>query len=565
MEVLALRSEMAKGKNIYDLPLRVTFYARVSTDTDVQLNSLDNQVFYYESKIRGVENWAFVPGYIDEGISGKSAENRASFMRMIRDAKAGKFDLILTKEISRFSRSTLDSIKYTQELFAKGVGVFFESDNINTFDPDSELRLTIMASLAQDELRKLSTRLRFGYEQAIKKGRVLGQTNIIGYDKEDGRLTINEEEAAIVRRIFALYLEGRLGVRGIANQLEAEGVVNPSTGKRLSPATIPNILRNPKYKGHYCSRKTITLDYRNTKTIRQDKENWILYPDPNIPAIVSEEIWDAANRLYAERGAKAKTHADAYQSRYPYSGKLICAEHGTSYHRHVYHSVKRGDQEVWNCKLYRQKGKLMGCDSPTIYTEELNSILHIAYQTVYTQRDTIIEGLIELYQGIPAYDFDEEEARIEDQREGIQKKKDKLLELVMDGIIGKDELKGRNERFNAELSSLAKRLDSIRQERDAARNRADTLDSIRAILKKEIRNPDNYVAELSTDLLDKIIVHKMHGSKHHVRLEIRLKMAKAFMAEIENNKCVSLEEIGISQAQVSRLEKTALGHMKKNI
>jgi DNA invertase Pin-like site-specific DNA recombinase len=565
MEILALRSQLTQGRNIYDLPLRVTFYARVSTDTDVQLNSLDNQVFYYENKINGVENWSFVPGYVDEGISGKSAENRASFMRMIRDAKAGKFDLILTKEISRFSRSTLDSIRYTQELLAKGVGVFFESDNIATFDPDSELRLTIMASLAQDELRKLSTRLRFGYEQSIKKGRVLGQSNILGYDKQDGRLTINEQEAAIVRRIFSLYLERRLGVRGIANLLEAEGVVNPSTGKRLSPSTIPNVIRNPKYKGYYCARKTVSIDYRNSKQIRQDKDKWVLYPDPNIPAIVSEEMWDAANRLYEERGAKAKANADAYSVRYPFSGKIICGEHGTSYHRHLYTSKKRGAQEVWNCKRYRQKGKDEGCDSPTLYTQELNGILNDIYKTIYAQRDVVIDGLMNLYQSVGARDYEGDVAKVREQIEGVQRKKDKLLELVMGGYIENEELKVRNERFNAELAELGAALDRVTREREAFRNQADTLASIRRALQREIDNPDHYVAELSTELLDKIIVHKLDGDKHHVRLEIILKMARAYEAEIENDRCISLQEIGISQAQVSRLEKTALGHMRKNI
>ena len=202
MDVRKVRLEMRMGRACYDRPLRVTFYARVSTDMDAQLNSLENQIQYYTEFIQSKPNWVFVPGYIDEGISGGSTKKRDDFNRMIRDAKAGFFDFIITKEISRFSRSTLDSIKYTQELLEHNVGVFFQNDNINTLDSDSEFRLVVMAGVAQDELRKLSERTKFGFAQSIKNGRVLGNDKLYGYDKKDCVLTINEAEAEIVRTVF---------------------------------------------------------------------------------------------------------------------------------------------------------------------------------------------------------------------------------------------------------------------------------------------------------------------------------------------------------------------------
>ena len=153
MNILKIRSELRNGRTIFDIPLRVTFYARVSTDKDEQINSLENQVQYYTELIQSKPSWAFVPGYVDEGISGTSTKKRDSFLRMIADAKAGRFDFIITKEISRFSRSTLDSIRYTQELLEHGVGVLFQNDNINTLDSDSEFRLVVMAGVAQDEVR----------------------------------------------------------------------------------------------------------------------------------------------------------------------------------------------------------------------------------------------------------------------------------------------------------------------------------------------------------------------------------------------------------------------------
>ena len=171
MDLYSVRNLLSMGKTIYDINLKVTFYARVSTDKDEQLNSLNNQISYYTEFINKCPNWTYVEGYYDEGITGTSANKRENFLRMIEDGKKGKFDLIITKEISRFSRNTLDSIKYTQELLAAGIGVFFQNDSINTLQSDSELRLTIMSSIAQEEVRKLSERVRVGFRRSIADGK----------------------------------------------------------------------------------------------------------------------------------------------------------------------------------------------------------------------------------------------------------------------------------------------------------------------------------------------------------------------------------------------------------
>ena len=234
VELKFVQQQLSVGKSIYDLPLRVAYYARVSTERDQQLNSLENQVSYYESFIRDSANWKFAGGYIDEGISGTSTLKRENFLRMIADAEAGHFDLIVTKEISRFARDTLDSIQYTRRLLKAGVGVFFQSDNINTLNSDAELRLTIMASLAQDEVRRLSERVRFGMQRAYEAGRVLGNENIYGYNKEKGKLTVNEEQAAFVRTLFNLYDSGKYGFRTIARVLGEMGFTNQKEIGRAS-------------------------------------------------------------------------------------------------------------------------------------------------------------------------------------------------------------------------------------------------------------------------------------------------------------------------------------------
>jgi DNA invertase Pin-like site-specific DNA recombinase len=566
MELLKLRNEINAGVSIYDLPLRVVYYARVSTDKDEQLNSLGNQTFYFEDYIKSNKNWKYIQGYIDEGLSGTTTAKRLGFLQMIKDGKAGKFDLIITKEISRFARDTLDSIKYTRELLDCGVGVFFQSDNINTLDRDSELRLTIMASLAQDESRKLSERLRFGYKRSIEQGRVLGQNNMLGYHKADGVLTINEEQAVIVRRIFELYNEGKIGLRRIARQLESEGLLSPFTGKMLSPETIKSVITNPKYKGYYCSGKTYSIDYRNKKQIRKDSSEWNVYKDDRIPAIVSEEAWDRANVLYQERSEKCKAHGDACQSRYSFSGKIFCGEHNVSYHRHVYKSKSKGEQEVWNCKLYRQKGKVDGCDSPTIYSTELFEILNDIYSTILEQKDEIIGGLLEIYSSVR--ESKNNRIQIKKLQSAIDKlkaKKDTLLDLYMDKAITKPEFTERNNALNVEVERLVGVLEGFEEEERLSADSVENLKTLRKTLEEEFANSDSFNAEMSNVLLDKIIVHKIDGSKHNLRLEIVLNIGKSFIVEYGNNDIISLQEIGISQAQVSRLEKGALNKIKRKI
>jgi len=566
--LIDIKRQLEAGRSIYDIELRVCFYARVSTDKDEQLNSLGSQIMYFENFIKNKENWEFANGYIDEGISGKNVEKRTNFLKMIKDAKNGVFDLIITKEISRFSRSTLDSIKYTQELLTYGVGVLFQSDNINTLLPDSELRLTIMASIAQEEVRKLSERLRFGYKRSIEKGRVLGQNNLFGYHKEDGRLTVVEEEATVIRKIFAMYIDGKFGVRRIGRELEKEGIVSPNTGKMFGSDSIKNIIQNPKYKGFYCSGKTVSIDYRQNKRIRLDDSDWNTFKDENIPAIISEDIWDRANDIYKQRGEKSKNNEGAYLQRYTLSGKLVCGEHGVSYHRHIYKSKKRGEQEVWNCKLYRLKGKTDGCDSPTLYTTELQEILSEIYKTIYDGRDQVINGLMEIYSEVNSgegHDYYKEIAAKGSEMDKTNKSKDQLLDLMMEGLISKQDFKRRNDLLSANVERIEREIGAIESEIKLQSQSKVEMHYLKKVLEEEFEKSDDFGAELNKILLDKIIVYKVNSDKTHIKLEIRLNLGSSYLVEVNKNNIISLEQIGISQAQVSRLEKSALKNMKKYI
>ena len=261
MDIHDVRQQL-RYKTIYEIPLRVTYYARVSSDSDAQLNSLDNQVAYYEDLIRKNLAWTFIPGYIDEGLSGISTKHRENFNRMVEDAAEGNFDLIITKEISRFARNTLDSIQFTRQLLSYGVGVFFQNDNINTLDEDSELRLSIMSSIAQDELRKLSSRVKFGHQQAIRSGVVLGNSRIFGYQKDKGRLVIDEKQAPMVRQLFALYATDEYSMKQLENLFWEQGYRNYN-GNKIAYTTMSNMISNPKYKGYYVGNKVKVIDRKS--------------------------------------------------------------------------------------------------------------------------------------------------------------------------------------------------------------------------------------------------------------------------------------------------------------
>lgn len=522
MNVLRIRNEMRNGKTIFDLPLRVTFYARVSTDKDEQINSLENQIQYYTEFIQSKPNWTYVEGYIDEGISGTSTKKRDSFNRMIADAKAGWFDFIITKEISRFSRSTLDSIQYTQELLEHDVGVLFQNDNINTLDSDSEFRLVVMAGVAQDEVRKLSERLKFGFRQAIKNGHVLGNDKLWGYDKKDCVLTINETEAQVVRRIFDLYANQQMGIRRISQVLYDEGFTSRK-GNAFNVLTIRHILCNPKYKGWYCANKSQTVDYRSKRKIFLEEDEWVMYPDPSIPAIVSEELWDRANALYKRRSQQMRQHQSGaeFHNRYPYSGKIICEEHGTSFHRQVLKSSK-GNQEVWQCRVYRDKGRA-ACSAPQLRTTELDQIMADIFNQLAQNKQVIIDTVMTVLQAVPdEHDYAQDIRRIEEDLSAIQAKKDRLLEMSIEGIISTAEFKQRNDSFNQQAQALEERLGNLRAEAEKGQRTAGQLEEIRAALEQELSFQNGIHSALVTTILDKIVVKK-NSTKEEIHLDIHLK------------------------------------------
>lgn len=518
MDIKKAREDLRKGKTIYDMNLRVGYYARVSTDKDDQLNSLENQQKYFEEMIMENKNWTLTRGYIDEGISGTAVKNRDSFLKMIEDATIGKVDLILTKEISRFSRNTVDSIKYTEYLLKNGVIVYFLSDNLNTIQEDSEFRLTIMSSLAQDEVRKLSERVKFGINRMIKDGKLIGG-NLTGYFKKNGRYEINPKEAPIIEYLFTTYASGNMGLKKIGLELAKMGYLN-SKGEPYSQTTLAKFLTNPRYKGYYTAKLTEVEDYKTHKKRKVPKEKQIIYKDDRIPAIVSEELWDKANLLHEKRKKLPSRHilnTEEHIKKYKYSCKLYCKDCGAVFIRNG--GSNRANNPVWACRTYKVSG-VSKCASPNIKESYLDKIFIDLFSDFIKNKKQYVSLVLKEYKNIienHTSDLDVEE--INKQILVIEKQKDKLLDLSIKGIIDDYEFKTRNDKLNVELFNLQKQLSETSKNNLEEERLKKKLELIETSLNSKLDIKEN-LAYLVNLLVEKVEVEKVNGDRKHIKLKI---------------------------------------------
>lgn len=432
--------------SINEINLRVVIYARVSTDHKEQKNSLVNQVEHFKKVIDNNLNWTYITSYIDEGITGTNDTKREQFMKMINDSKSDKFDLIITKEISRFSRNTLDSIKYTRELLNNGVAVFFVNDNINTILPDSELRLTIMASLAQDEVRRLSERVRFGMNRAIEKKIILGNNLLYGYkkDKKSKKLVIVEKEARVVESIYRKYAIDKLSISKIVKELNSKNI-KTSMGNNFSISTVSRMIANPKYKGYYCGRKTRVVDYMTKKVEYLKEDKWYLCKDiDSIPPIVTEELWLLANNRLSKRRKQYKKTTNNKEL-YLYSNKIYCFNDKCLFYRRYFKKDK--SDATWVCSNYLKNGKKT-CDSANIRDSELNYIFDKIIEKLDISKKSIIDILMNYYKK----NNKEKDNSLEIKKINI--KKNKLLDLYLDKLISKEEYLVRISDYNERIKTI---------------------------------------------------------------------------------------------------------------
>lgn len=528
MDILSVRNQIKKdGISFKNLPLRVAYYARVSTDFMEQLNSLENQKKYFTEYIGDMPNWEFAGGYIDEGISGVTTKKREKFNEMIDDALSGLFDLIVTKEVSRFARNTLDSIQYTRKLLSNGVAVYFQNDNINTLDEDSEFRLTIMASMAQDESRKISSRVRWGHHQAIKNGVVLGNSNIFGYRKADKRLYIDEEQAEIVRELFELYSTGKYSMKNLETYFYNKGVRN-TRGNKLAHSTMANIIKNPKYMGYYVGNKVQVVDMFTKKQRFLPEDEWVIYKDESgevVPAIVSEELWQRANEVLKLRSLDVIQKQNKTNHNNLLTGKLICAHCGQPFYRKDTVSRKGTSNSAWRCSGKIKNGK-DSCPAMTIYEKEIVPILLDVFKSGQQNIEELSDLILKLSEEL--LKSGEGANRIDALNKAIsneQKKKQKLLQLNVDGQFPDAEFLRMTAECDGEIKRFQEEIEAITDQLSGRKDISKQLAQIRSILTlaEESLSED----ELDRSFVDRFIKQILvYPEDHGMRLEIQLNMGE---------------------------------------
>ena len=380
--------------------LHVAAYARVSTEQDEQQSSYEAQVDFYTRYIQSNPNWEFVAVFADEGITGTNTRKRDGFNLMIQKAMNGEIDLILTKSISRFARNTVDTLQTVRKLKAIGVEVIFEKENLHTLDPKSEVMLTIMSSLAQEESRSISENVRWGKQKSMRDGKVsLAYSRFLGYKKGlDGRPEIVEKEAVIVRDIYNYFLSGKT-LNEIAALLTRMGIPTPAGKTKWSVSTVRSILSNEKYKGEALLQKTYTVDYLTKEVRKNTGEVPSVRVRNSHEAIIEPEVFDLVQEMLAEN-IKRRSKV---RSKHPFAGKIVCGDCGGFYGHKVWRLRSTGERyDVWYCN-HKYDGDEI-CDSPRLRETEIRDAFEKVLQEcgdpnpVYTD-----ERWNELVQSVAVY------------------------------------------------------------------------------------------------------------------------------------------------------------------
>ena len=366
---------------------KVAAYARVSTDSDEQFTSFESQCNYYENYIKGKPDWEFVRVYADEGISGTNTKNRVQFNKMIEDALNGKIDLIVTKSISRFARNTLDTIDYTRKLKNKGVEVYFEKENLWTFDDKAEFLLAIMSSIAQEESRSISQNVTMGKRWSMKEGKVsFAYKSFLGYKKDNGKIAIDENEAVIVRLIYQDFLVKGKSCTGIANYLNELHVPTPMKKSKWTKNTVTSILRNEKYKGDAILQKTYVKNFLEHKVAVNKGELPKYFVENSHPAIIDKEMWEMVQYELKRRGEIGAS----YSASSIFSSKIICGDCGGFYGRKIWHSTDKWTKAIYQCNKKYAKGKAK-CQTPYLTEDEIKNKFIEAYNKLMVDKSQVIE------------------------------------------------------------------------------------------------------------------------------------------------------------------------------
>lgn len=540
---------------------RVAIYARVSTEHEEQLSSLENQVQYYDNIMKSHEDWELYDRYIDEGITGTSIKKRKNFMRMLDDAEHKKFDLIITREVSRFARNTVDTLQKTRELKKLGVEVWFIDDNIWTFkDEDGELKLTIMATLAQNESKKTSQRVKSGQQITFQNGVFYGTGNILGYDRIGKDMVINEKQSKVVKLIFDLFLQG-LGTQKIKYELESRGIPTATGLKTWNASQIGRILKNPFYCGTIVYRKSYIPDYLEQKPKKNNGEVEKVIVEGRHEPIVTKEEFEKVQKILDSHSIKIDDNSSR-RAGIPtsiWSTKLKCSC-GANMNKKVYSKNKDSimygyicyDQKNYgSAKKREQKGMDTEgfCDIPVVQEWKLDLMAHHIFKRILKDKNTIRKMAFEIIDstiGDPNVNINtsREITLLENKLVENKTRLGNLLDALINGLLDKEmyvnkknEIDNDNDVTKMKLSELKAIELPTKEEVESRIN----------VLKKNFDDTFNFDINNITDELIDTFVERITVFKDH--FDWKLKSLSNYSNE--EKKDIQLARIVITPEDVS--------------
>ncbi|EJO7641764.1 recombinase family protein [Listeria monocytogenes] len=514
VEVIKASSSISKSKRGKMIEcLRVAAYCRVSTDSEDQLNSYKSQKTYYTDLIQKNNEWIFVGIYADEAITGTQVTNRQDFQRMINDCMNGEIDMIVTKSISRFARNTLDTLKYVRMLKEKNIAVFFEDENINTLTMDGELLLVVLSSVAQQEVENISSNVKKGLKMKMKRGELVGFQGCLGYDyhPEDKSITVNKEEAEIVRYIFNRYIEGA-GGSVIGKELENLGYLTKYGNATWAPTTVLGIIKNEKYKGDILLGKTFTVDPISKRRLENMGEEDQFYIRNHHEPIISEEVFDKAheilNRRNKNRGkiGNGNTKREKYSRKYAFSCLLECGFCKGTLTRRKWHSGSEYSKVIWQCVTATKKGKKHCPESKGIPEQAIEDAFIESYRILSDDNKDVLDEFLKIMdETLSSSSINKQLTKVDKEIEAIEKKKSKLVDMRLEDIIDSDT-------YESKFSNMTNKQENLLKERIKLQKTATTEKDVKRRLrefKKTLENNEvlhEFDRHVFESIVEKVIV-----------------------------------------------------------
>ena len=489
--------------------LRVCAYARVSTEKEEQLNSYNSQLKYYEEKIKSNSDWLYVGIYADEGITGTLDYKRDGFMKMMQDASQNKFDMIITKSISRFGRNTVDTLKYVRALKEKGIAIYFEEERINTLEISGEIMLTVLSAMAQQESENISSHVKLGLQMKLKRGELIGYNGCLGYvyDKESKQISVNYEEAEIVRYIFERYCQG-VGCTTIAKELTSMKYSTPTGKKKWHESTIRGILKNEKYKGDVLQGKTYTTDpISHRRVVNMGEENMYYMQEHHEP-IISERMFNQVQEILQKRGGVRGSgrRKGNFSRKYPFSSRLYCGFCGSLLTRRNWHSGTKNSITVWHCMEFVKHGKENCPHCKAIKESIIEEAFTQSYKLLCDSNKELIQTFLNEMEEIIQEESNESSIkRLEEQKQILKEKIDKLIDLNLNGTISTETLQEKKAKLQNKINKITKEQEHLQLEIEDSMSLNQGLNKFKTLFKDNeiMPNFDKDVFEL---MIEKVII-----------------------------------------------------------